>query len=251
MKRDSYYFSFALAVVVTVFSQSCARPRQYVVPAAANIPSGGTLFLADRLENGDFAQGTLGEWPSGWHRWIPSKNPICQAEIVSSHEKGANYANCKSGGQCAKLEAKNVFPSPCFLAEGIDAKAYRGKSFLFRSNVRAEIAPPSIVYIMVRVHTPGARAGSPDPMESTFYEQVPVTSEKWARYEIGGVVDPDAHDIELGLLIRGQGDAWIDRASLDFSKAPKYPPLAILQSPRAQGNDPESSFHLEARYWAK
>jgi hypothetical protein len=38
---------------------------------------------------------------------------------------------------------------------------------------------------------------------------------------------------------------------LDFSKAPKYPPLAILQSPRAQGNDPESSFHLEARYWAK
>ncbi len=198
------------------------------MPGEANIPSGPTLFLAEQLENGDFARGDLGQWPSGWHRWTPTENPRCQAMTVSAQAKGANYANCKSSGHCAKLAAKNVFPSPCFLAEGINGMAYRGKSFLFRANVRAEVAPPSIVYIMVRVHTPGNLAGSPDPMASTFYQQVPVTSEKWAKYEVTGVVDPEAHDIELGLLIRGQGDAWIDNASLAFSKTPKYPPLASL-----------------------
>jgi hypothetical protein len=230
MKRGSR-FGFVSLLGALVFAPGCAHPAKHIVPAAANMPGGGTLFLADQLENGDFAQGTPGEWPSGWHQWVSVKNPICHAETVSAREKGANYASCKSGGQCAKLAAKNVFPSPCFLAQGINAKAYLGKGFTFRANVRAEIAPPSIVYIMARVHTPGERAGSDDPMSSTFYEQVPVTSEKWTKYEVRGLVDPDAHDIELGLLIRGQGDAWIDNASLEFSKASQYPPPAILFAP--------------------
>jgi hypothetical protein len=228
---------FGLAIVTAVFGGSCAHPKHSVVPTAANIPGGGNLFLADHLENGDFAQGTLGEWPSGWHRWNFTKDARCDAEMVSAHGKGSNYGNCKSGAQCAKLAAKQVFPAPCFLAQGIDAQAYRGKSFTFRANVRAEIAPPSIVYIMVRVHTPpGARDGSPNPMASTFYEQVPVALEKWAKYEIKGDADPDAHDIELGLLIRGEGAAWIDNATLDFSKASKYPPLALLFTAPAQAN---------------
>jgi hypothetical protein len=236
MNRKLYSVSFGLAVVTAVFGESCAHPKQSLVPAAANIPSGGTLFFADKLEDGDFAQGIVGQWPSGWHRWVPMTTPSCNAETVSVHEKGANYGNCKSGARCAKLAAKNVFPSPCFLAQGIDAKAYRGKSFLFRSNVRAEVAPPSIVYVMVRVHTPGNRAGSDEPMASTFYEQVPVTSEKWAKYEIRGEVDPDAHNIELGLLIRGEGAAWIDSVSLDFSRTAKYSPLATLLSRPTQSN---------------
>jgi len=191
MNRNLCCLSFGLAIVTAVFGESCAHPKHSILPAVANIPSGGTLFFADHLENGDFAQGALGEWPSGWHRWmISTKNTGCDAEIVSVREKGANYGNCKSGAQCAKLAAKQIFPAARFLAQGIDAQAYRGKSFTFRANVRAEVAPPSIVYIMVRVHTPpGARAGSPDPMASTFYEQVPVTLEKWAKYEIKGDVD--------------------------------------------------------------
>jgi hypothetical protein len=230
MNRNVYCLLFGLAIFTAVFGESCAHPKQSLVPAAANIPSGGTLFFADKLENGDFTQGIVGQWPSGWHRWVPMPTPSCNAETVSVHDKGVNYGNCKSGAQCAKLAAKNVFPSPCFLSQGIDAKAYRGKRFLFRCNVRAEVALPSIVYVMVRVHTPGDRAGSDDPMTSTFYEQVPVTSEKWANYEISGEVDPNAHDIELGLLIRGEGAAWIDRALLDFSKVPKYLPLASVLS---------------------
>jgi hypothetical protein len=235
MRRNSYCFSLAFALVVIVFAQSCAH-RQSVVPTAANIPSGANLFFADQLENGNFAQGTLGEWPSGWHRWTAITNPSCEAETLSARDKGANFANCKSGGRCAKLVAKNVYPSPCFLAQGIDATAYRGKSFSFRSNVRAEVSPPSIVYVMVRVHTAGFHAGSTDAMASTFYEQVPVTSEKWAKYEVRGVVDPDAHDLELGLLVRGQGHAWIDNASLDFSKVAKLPPVAVVLSRPTQAN---------------
>jgi hypothetical protein len=58
-----------------------------------------------------------------------------------------------------------------------------------------------------------------------FLRVVPITSETWANYEIKGVVDADAHDIELGLQILGQGDAWIDNASVRLSKNPKYPPV--------------------------
>src|ERR1700722_6770541 len=110
MNQHLRCFSFGLAIVIAVFGESCAHPKLSLVPAAANIPSGGTLFFAGHLENGDFAQGTLGEWPSGWHRWVPIKTQSCDAETVSVHEKGANYGNCKSGAQCAKLTAKNTFP---------------------------------------------------------------------------------------------------------------------------------------------
>jgi hypothetical protein len=173
----------------------------------------------------------LGEWPLGWHRWNQITQvaaPSCDAETVSAHASGSNYANCKSGAQCAKLKASNPFPSPCFLAEGIDAQRYLGKSFTFRANLRAEVAAPSIVYMLVRVHTLGSRAGSTDLVATTFFEHVPVTSEKWANYEIKGVVDADANDIELGFQVRGQGDAWIDNASLKFSSTPKYAPVVAL-----------------------
>ena len=67
-------------------------------------------------------------------------------------------------------------------------------------------------------------------MTTSFFEHVPITSQKWGKDEITGVVDTDAHDIELGLQLRGQGDAWIDDASLKFSSKPEYRTRAALIS---------------------
>ncbi len=241
MKRDLRHLFFAISIIAVVFFQSCADPRPPLVPAAANVP-GGPLFFAEALENGDFTQGTPGEWPLGWHRWATTSSPLCDAETVSAREKGANYSNCKSGGQCAKLRATRIaFPEPCFFAQGIDATAYRGKRFVFRANVRTEVSDPSIAYILVRVHTAGPLAGAFEPMTTSFFEHVPITSQKWGKYEITGVVDTDAHDIELGLQLRGQGDAWIDDASLKFSSKPEYSPrAALISTPRL--------FHLKPCY---
>jgi hypothetical protein len=228
MKRDLRCLSFAALIIAAVLIQSCARSGPLLVPAAANIP-GGTLFLAEAFENGDFSQGNLGEWPSGWHQWSSVTTPLCAAKTVSARDKGANYADCKSGARCAKVQARGRdFPAPCFFSQGIDARTYRGRSFTFRANIRAEVSSPSIVYLLARVHTDAARAPSATPLTTTFFEHVPVTADRWTNYEISGVVDADAHDIELGLQIRGGGDAWIDNASLRFSKNPKYSPRAGL-----------------------
>src|ERR1700733_15765885 len=103
MKRDSRHLFFAISIIAVVFFQSCAHPRPPLVPAAANV-AGGPLFLAEALENGDFTQGALGEWPLGWHRWATTTGPLCDAQTVSARDKRANYADCKSGAQCTKLK---------------------------------------------------------------------------------------------------------------------------------------------------
>jgi hypothetical protein len=230
MKQVATVFTLAVLIIATASVQSRAQLRPQSIPAAANIP-GPTLFLAPELENGDFSQGKSGAWPLGWHQWTSTRTPLCAAEAVSVHEKGVNYANCKSGAQCGRLEATGrAFPAPCFLSEGVDAAGYRGRTFSFRANVRAEVSARSIVYVLLRIHTEGARMGSNQPVDTSFFEHVPVTSDKWENYEIKGVVDADAHDIELGVQIRGEGKAWIDNASLRFSTKPKYKPeLALLR----------------------
>lgn len=142
------------------------------------------------------------------------------ADVVSTHRKGAYYANCKSGAQCGRLQASSDFPKPCLLGQQVDAMAYLGKKFVFRANVRTEVASPSIAYLLVRVHS--------DKGVSNFFQHVPITSDKWASYEINGLVDADAHDIELGMQIQGHGNAWLDDASLRFSQGPKDLRKAIL-----------------------
>jgi hypothetical protein len=229
MKQVAAILTLAVLILATAVVHARAQPRPHSIPAAANVP-GSTPFLAQELENGDFSQGQSGVWPLGWRQFGSAKPPLCAAETVSAHEKGVNYANCKSGAQCGRLQAMGrAFPAPCFLSQGVDAAAYRGKTFSFRANVRSEVPAPSIVYVLVRIHTEGARMGSPQRLDTSFFEHVPVTSDKWTNYEIKGVVDADAHDIELGVIIRGEGKAWIDNASLKFSTKPKYKPeLALL-----------------------
>ena len=245
MKRDANHLSFSILFIATLFLPSCVHSRPHPIPAAANIP-GGNPFLAPELENGKFSVGELGEWPLGWHRWTTFKMPICDAETVSARDDGPYHANCKSGAQCAMLQAKGrPFPEPCFFAQGIDAAAYRGKGFTLRANLRAEVESPSIVYMLVRVHTDVSRAPSRDPITTTFFQHVPITSEKWANYQIKGVVDADAHDIELGVQIRGQGKAWIDDASLQFSKNPKYPPVQDAGPLKAMRVDPVQALRSE------
>lgn len=223
-------FLLGIPLVVAPFVHSCARHEPLVIPAAnvlGGTLSGGKLFA--EVENGDFIQSAFAEWPSGWNRPGAAKAPPCAAETTSANDTGSN---CKLGARCAKLQATGrAFPAPCFLSQLIDAKTYRGRRFTFRANVRAEVSAPSKAFILVRVHTGAARAPSRDPMTTTFFEHVPITSQRWGTYEIKGVVDADAHDIELGLQLRGEGDAWMDSASLKFSRTPKYPPLAALFAP--------------------
>jgi hypothetical protein len=245
MNRDSRCFSFAMLVLVAIFLAACSHVKSVPIPAAANIP-GSNPFLSPELENGRFSVGELGQWPLGWHRWTTIKMPICDAETVSARDHGPYYANCKSGAQCVKLQAAGrPFPEPCFFAQGIDASAYRGKGFTFHANLRAEVEAPSIVYLLVRVHTDASRAPSRDPITTTFFQHVPITSEKWANYQIKGVVDADARDIELGVQIRGQGKAWIDNASLQFSKNPKYPPVRDTGRLKAMRLDPVQALRSE------
>ena len=51
--------------------------------------------------------------------------------------------------------------------------------------------------------------------------QFPVRSSAWHIYEIPAPIGRDAHDVEFGMTLIGQGEAWIDHVSIDFSGGEK------------------------------
>jgi hypothetical protein len=103
-----------------------------------------------------------------------------------------------------------------FLYQNVDATPYLGKTLTFRAAVRAEVTPGNAARMLVRIHR---QDGS-----TSFLDNIgrfPVISSAWFFYEIQAPVAVDARDIEFGLQLIGQGAAWIDNISMDFTDAVK------------------------------
>ncbi|PYQ68039.1 MAG: hypothetical protein DMF53_00750, partial [Acidobacteria bacterium] len=156
--------------------------------------------------NLDFEQGQPGEVPPGWHISSVSKDNGYTAKIVTDKPEAGRQA-----AQVA-LEGEKKDPSAFGnLLTSFDATPYRGKRIRFRAAVRAEVpGRGDQAALWLRVDREGGGIGFFDNMADR-----PIRSSEWKTYEITGDVAPDAKSIYLGLMLLGQGKAWIDSASFE------------------------------------
>lgn len=154
--------------------------------------------------NLDFEQGTLGNVPDDWDS--PTK-PNYAAELVETRAKSGQRAallrsvpNAAAGGA--------GFGN---LMQAIDATPFRGRRVRFRAAVRIEPAEPGArAQLWLRVDRSENKPGFFDNMGNR-----PVTSGEWQYYEIVGDVDEDAVVINIGMILLGHGQAWLDDASFE------------------------------------
>jgi hypothetical protein len=115
------------------------------------------------------------------------------------------------------------------LANGLDARPYRGRRIRLTAAVRAEAPAESTVGLWLRVDRPSRQMGFFDNMADR-----PIRSAEWATYTIEGDVAQDSTGIAYGLLLAGSGVAWVDEVSIEDigpASAPDPAPDPTAQRP--------------------
>lgn len=159
------------------------------------------------VRNPGFELGAVGDRVPGW-----------SAAELNGYRGRISDKEPKSGKQCGLLERrggsaeKKDFGA---LNSGVDATPYRGKRVRFRAAVRTKVdGPGNEARLWLRVdlpRTPGkAHVGAFDNMHDR-----PITATQWQYYEIVGDVAPDATGIIFGMLLMGDGEAYIDDVSFE------------------------------------
>jgi C-terminal processing protease CtpA/Prc len=123
-------------------------------------------------------------------------------------------ADVKEGRWAARVTgqaggAANEFGN---LSQSLDAAPLRGKRVRYRAWVRTELAPSAArAGLWLRVDRPNGGRGFFDNMGSR-----PILGRTgWQQYEITGTVAADAEAVLIGMMLVGQGQAWLDAASLE------------------------------------
>ena len=177
--------------------------------AAAGETPAAPAPAAAPLANLDFESGEIGQEPPGWFVVKAVKEKGFAAVTVSERPE--------SGARCAVLTAPEKLAGPNDfgnLTRSFDAAPYRGQRVRLRAAVRVEGAGDK-AQLWLRVDRSQKQMGFFDNMDDR-----PIRSATWARYEIVGVVAPDAERVVLGLMHFGTGKAWIDSVSFEALGAP-------------------------------
>ena len=214
----------AALVALSVSAQSPARVRVQAAPPEQPAPNCPDDRIEPAFRNLDFSLGNPGERPPGWNPfeaacYLPPNDSMA-VEIVSGHE-------CYSGQHCAVIKfVPNIGEGDeviryirarratrlWFLHQVVDVTPYRGKTLTFRAAVRAAVSVGGEARLLVRVHR--------DDSSTSFFDDMgkfPVRSSAWHIYEIQAPIDREAGDVEFGMQLIGQGEAWIDHISMDFT----------------------------------
>jgi len=109
--------------------------------------------------------------------------------------------------------------------QSFDATPWRGKPVRLRAWVRVE-GSSARAQMWLRVDRDKQRMGLFDNMDDR-----PVRSARWSECEITGVVDPDAQRLNVGVMLLGDGELWVDKVELEATGAALE--FAPLEPPRA------------------
>lgn len=172
--------------------------------------------------NLDFESGAPGEVPPGW---IAPTKALGYPAVLSAESP-------KQGRQCARVggrpQSADAFGN---VMQTIDATAYRGKRVRLRGAVRVEGAGAS-AGLWMRVDRPARGMGFFDNMRDR-----PIRSAEWTYYEITGDVAEDAVTLNVGMLLLGEGTAWLDDVTLEtMAKPPARSAPARALTPRGLDN---------------
>jgi C-terminal processing protease CtpA/Prc len=204
----------SLAAGLAAWAPSAPPEARAAAPAAATAST-------PALANMDLAQGDLGQEPPGW--FVPSavKKEGYAAVVAADHPEG--------GSRSAVLQAPATGPKPDSfgnLMRSFDAAPYRGQRVRFRAAVKVEDAgrtagnaetylEPPLAQLWLRVDLPGGKVGFFDNMDDR-----PITATTWDRFEVVGVVAPDAEKINVGVMLLGSGRAYLSSASFEVIGKP-------------------------------
>ncbi len=157
--------------------------------------------------NLDFEIGVKSQPPKGW--FVPSYAENLGYTAYLTDEDPYN------GKFCLELFRDGEYKEGVYgsVMQSIDAKPYQGKLIRFRAYIRAEIhSPQGSAHIWVR-----ERFSNED--ETGFFEYLPnspAVLRQWEVKEIVGRISKNAVAINFGLLLFGNGKAWIDSASFEI-----------------------------------
>jgi len=182
----------------TSVSKRMAMLAMVVLAVAATAAEPGPV-------NGDFEDGELGKVPSGWILAKPSIDAGYKAQLTDE--------NPRTGKRCLVLsrDPKEVTRGVGNLVQSVDASAYRGKRIRLRAAVRAEVSGyRNQAQFWLRVDGKDNRLAFFDDMSDR-----PIVQKEWRDCEILADVAEDATSIALGLMLVGNGRAWLDSISLE------------------------------------
>jgi hypothetical protein len=151
--------------------------------------------------NTDFEQGEAGHVPPEWR--APASFRRYDFDI------GTTDSQCHSGTRCAVISrapGEHYGEVAGTLTQSIDATPYRGKQVTLRAATRAQQKGAdnrSWVTLSVAKQAAGRPA-------VTFEALRPVVSSRWKTLQVRAAVPNDAETITFGLVLVGNGKAWLD-----------------------------------------
>ncbi|HJQ39645.1 MAG TPA: S41 family peptidase [Thermoanaerobaculia bacterium] len=180
------------------------------------------LAASEAPVNLDFESGVPGEVPPGW---IAPTAALGYPVVLSTETP-------TQGRQCVRVSGRpasaNAFGN---VMQVIDATRYRGKRVRMRGAVRVEGAAGN-AGLWMRVDRASRVMGFFDNMQDR-----PIRSAEWRYYEITGDVAGDAVTLNVGMLLRGEGTAWLDDVTLEIiAKPPERSAPARALTPRGLEN---------------
>jgi hypothetical protein len=156
--------------------------------------------------NLDLEEGELGGVPTGWFQPKPSVAAGFKVQLTEDHPK--------SGKRCVLIsrDAEGEVAGFGNLMQSFEANAYRGKRVRLRAAVRTDLPESgSQAQLWVRVDRKDDQPGFFDNMGDR-----PIKAQKeWRYFEIVGEVADDAVSINVGLMLVGNGRAWLDAVSFE------------------------------------
>jgi C-terminal processing protease CtpA/Prc len=173
---------------------------------------------------------TEGKLPMGW------------ALASSSQRFGYSVAispnNPKEGGRCLQMSRDARDDNAMAvgnISQTVDAAPFRGKRVRLSAAIRVDgTSGAGSAYLWLRSDLKNASA-------SGFFDNMadrPVISKDWAYYEIVGDIEDQADKLRFGLMLLGNGSAWLDDLTLEvLGPAPalvRQPARAL--TPRGLGN---------------
>ena len=175
--------------------------------------------------NGGFEDGEVGLPPTSWGGTARAT----RGGPPSAFRTEIDTDNPRSGSASVRLEriAEPAAGMPPFgtVAQTVDAAPWRGRRIRMRAAVRTDAADTARIGLWLRVDRAERRMGFFDNMQDR-----PIRSADWADYVIEGDVATDAERIVFGLLLAGDGRAWMDDVRIE-DVGPATAPAASAVTP--------------------
>jgi len=182
-----------------------------------------SLFAQEKIEisNPGFEETDDADRPNGW---------FSSAGIGSGYSLTLDSSTRVEGEKSALLE-KSTEGEDGFgvLSQSIDAQPYRGRRVRLTANVKAGEDAASHRGLWLRVDRSDEARGFFDNMNNRS-----ITDTAWRTYSIEGDVSFDAEQLVFGLLLTGNGQAWVDAFKIEDIGSAKdvYTTGSLMGRPR-------------------